>query len=212
MTLSEPMTLATDYLLTVSVSWWGWRLFSASQLSRLRAQRYFALALMAAALAAFFGGTVHGFVTILPLRVHDTLWIMALLSIGLSDLAFLCAAATALLSATPARWFCFGALIKVIVYGLWIVEYPLFRYAIYDYLPSLLVTLFLFLVFGFRRQPNAFSWLVTGLLLTFIAAAIQRSGWAIHPQLNHNDLYHLVQIVAFWFMQRGANRLLPSPA
>lgn len=210
MIVSEPMTLATDYLLAVTVGWWGWRLWRDGRNLAFAARGRFGGALLAAAVAALLGGTVHGFVTVLPDTLHDLLWRATLLSIGISDLAFLLAANAALLRGAPARWLAHAAVAKCLLYSVWIIGHPQFHFAVYDYVPSLLLTLLLFGTCGRRRQPEAVPWLVGGLLLTFVAAVIQRSGLTLHRHFNHNDLYHLVQIAAFWLLYRGAGRLRPT--
>jgi Family of unknown function (DUF6962) len=40
-----------------------------------------------------------------------------------------------------------------------------------------------------------------------LAAAAQASGFALPPYLNHNDLYHLIQIVAMLPFYQGGKRL-----
>lgn len=45
---------------------------------------------------------------------------------------------------------------------------------------------------------------VLGLPLTFVAAAVQQAGVALHPTyFDHNALYHLVQAVALWLFFLG---------
>lgn len=210
MTITEPMTLATDYLLAFCTAWWGARLLSSSH-PRPESRRWFAVALLAAALAAALGGTVHGFAAVLPPTLHDLFWLATLLAVGVSDLAFLFAAAAALLRGGAARWLRWGGVVKGLVFAVCIVQAPLFRYVVYDYLPTILLTLGLFVVLGRQRQAAATPGLSAGLLLTVAAAAVQRSGWPHAPFFNHNDLYHLVQLAAFWFMQRGAARLVDPP-
>jgi hypothetical protein len=39
------------------------------------------------------------------------------------------------------------------------------------------------------------------------AALVQRSGFALHRHFNHNDLYHVVQMLGTWLLYRGGSEL-----
>jgi hypothetical protein len=46
------------------------------------------------------------------------------------------------------------------------------------------------------------------MLLSIAGAVLQQSRLGVHPVwFNHNDLYHVVQAVALWLLQRAALRL-----
>ncbi len=45
--------------------------------------------------------------------------------------------------------------------------------------------------------------LKVGILVTVIGLLIQQCGWSIHEHLNHNDIYHLIQMVGIYFFYRG---------
>src|SRR5262245_10404269 len=51
------------------------------------------------------------------------------------------------------------------------------------------------------------KWIRAGLIISAIGFAIQKIGWDIHPHFNHNDLYHVIQIVGFWCFYEGVKRL-----
>jgi hypothetical protein len=52
---------------------------------------------------------------------------------------------------------------------------------------------------------------VAGVALTFAAAGVQQSGFDLHRHLNHNDLQHLVQMVAVWLLYKGGSHLADTP-
>lgn len=79
-----------------------------------------------------------------------------------------------------------------------------FLYTILDYVISMAVVL---MVQASKwNKSEAAPWLSAGILLSFIAAGLQRSGVVLHANFNHNDLYHLVQIGAFHLLFVGAKR------
>jgi FlaA1/EpsC-like NDP-sugar epimerase len=55
-----------------------------------------------------------------------------------------------------------------------------------------------------QREEGAVKWFMSGALLTIIGLIVQRSGFRSHLDFNHNDFYHLIQIVGFYLLFRGA--------
>jgi hypothetical protein len=45
--------------------------------------------------------------------------------------------------------------------------------------------------------------LIAGLAVTLVGLAVVKSKIQLHPSFNHNDLYHLIQIGAFYLFYRG---------
>lgn len=60
------------------------------------------------------------------------------------------------------------------------------------------------------RRDESTRWLLAGLFASLAGVAIQQSPLNLHPNFNHNDLYHSVQLVALYLFYRGA-RLLRDP-
>src|SRR5262245_45085810 len=79
MTIVEPMTMITDYLLGVVCLGLGVHLFHARRLSAA------GIAFLAIASAAFLGGAYHGLGAVLSESTLARLWRATLLSIGFSN-------------------------------------------------------------------------------------------------------------------------------
>jgi hypothetical protein len=58
-----------------------------------------------------------------------------------------------------------------------------------------------------KRRAAGHGWLKRGILVTVIGLLIQRRGWGLHEHFNHNDIYHLVQMVGIYFFYLGAIHL-----
>ncbi len=203
MTVSEPMTLATDYLLALVVCYLGARLYKASRTDEQVAVRLWSLAFFASALAAASGGTFHGFALQLAPLVNLVLWKTTVYAVGLASLFLLCAGLFSLVSGRLLDWLLFACFGKFMIYAFWMTGHDDFKYVIYDYAPAMVLVLGieLYKLFG-RRSPGA-GWIIGGILVSFAAAGIQMSGLVFHRHFNHNDLYHLVQIGAFYLLYRG---------
>ncbi len=100
---------------------------------------------------------------------------------------------------------------KFLLYAGWMATHDAFRFVIYDYGLAMLAVLLLQLPGLLRRRPAA-GWIAAGILVSFAAAAVQALRLAPHPSFNHNDLYHIIQIGAFYLLYRGGRLLQDAPA
>ena len=58
-----------------------------------------------------------------------------------------------------------------------------------------------------NKKASYVRWLIVGLTCSVLGLVIQMIGWDIDPRFNHNDLFHIVQIVGFWCFYQGVRRL-----
>lgn len=197
MTISEPMTLLTDYLLAAVTAWLGFLLWRerSGQLSRL----FWCIAFAALALGAFLGGTWHGFAQ------SDPLWIATLVMIGIASCAMVAGSLFATLTGAPRNVMLWLAGGKLLFYVNSLLERTDFRIVIVDSAIAFAVIAALHL-----WKWNGF--LLAGVAVSVAAALVQASGFALHQHFNHNDLYHLIQIAAMALLYRGARRLTDSGA
>lgn len=203
MTISEPMTLLTDYLLAALVLAFAARLAATGRRQGQKAVLLWGAAFAASGLAALAGGTVHGFVLYLGEPAAAALWKVTVYLVGLAGLLLLSACAVAILTGAARRGLILLAALKFAGYVLWMASHDDFRYVIYDYAPALLAVLLLQIYAALRRRDPAAPWVVGGILVSFLGAGIQAAGLAPHPHFNHNDLYHVMQMGAFYLLYRG---------
>jgi hypothetical protein len=151
----------------------------------------------------------------MPDAVTGALWLFTLEAI-LAAAAAVVVAATIAMDVTPhARRRATWVIIATYgVYGIWIAGRPRFVFAIAGYGIALLIVAASHLRGALSRAPHAVG-LLKGIALSAVAAAVQQSGWALTAWFNHNDLYHVIQAVAVWFLYRGAlhtpNSRIPIP-
>ena len=209
LTITEPMTLATDYALAVLAVVFARRLLSQSEARSVRA---WAWALVALAAGAFAGGTAHGFTLYLGPWGETVTWKITVYSIGVAVFFMFAGTARAALSPKTAKWVVALAGLKLGVYLLWMTTHDDFRYVIYDYAPTMLAVAGLGNWIARARGNRAGDWLVAGVAVSFIGAAVQQSGFALHEHFNQNDLYHVIQMFGLWLFYRGARGLDSPPA
>jgi hypothetical protein len=202
MTLHEPATLVTDYLLAGLATWLALRLGKVDRPAG-PARRWFGRALALTAISAFVGGSYHGFAPNFGPDIATAWWWLTLLVIHLLSAAMGLSWAHELL---PLRWhrtaqFVIAA--RLAGFALASALQPRFVMAIADYGSTLLLWL---VTAAFTRRP----WRAPMLLaigLSGIAAAVQQLRLAPAPAFNHNDLYHVIQAFALYAFYRAALRL-----
>ena len=209
MTISEPATLVTDYLLAIFTAVLSFRLLrAASHAEReaiARERRWWSAAFALTAIAGATGGTVHGFQQALPPAVADRLWLVSLESLVGASFAVVGGAIAFSEIAPPIRWRAIVAAALVFAAsGVWVAWNPVFLSAIVAYGAAFAVLVAIRLRVRPLDAPGRL--VLLGVAVSVAAAAIQQSGWALHRYFNHNDLYHVVQAAGVWLLYRGAMR------
>ena len=204
MTLHEPTTVATDLLLTLLGGALAFRLRRRAADDRRGEARWWARMLALAAGAAACGAVSHGIGPELPAAAGAGLWRLTLFTLNLLSATMGAAFVIAIVPAAHRRtgFALVGAklIAAVAVTSLW----PVFRAVIVDYGSVLLA-------WGIAAALRRRGWLLAAIGLSIVAAVVQQSAlrWGA---LNHNDLYHVIQAVAFGCFYRGALAAIARPA
>ena len=193
MEIAEPVTLLTDYALAGVTGFLCWKLRS----NPFRAARFWLLAFVALAIAAFLGGTYHGF------RI-EALWKPTLLAVGVASFGMLVGSAYATTSGAVRVALHVAAALKLALYALWMVRHDDFVFVVADTASAMLAVAALHLL---RLDNPASRWILGGVAVSLVAAGIQAGKLALHEHFNHNDLYHVVQIAAMALYYAGARRM-----
>jgi hypothetical protein len=193
--ISEPMTLATDYLLAAVTAVLGIRILRATggQSSR----RFWGIAFLALALGAALGGTHHGFEL-------DALWKPTVLAIGLASCGMVAGSAFATTRGRLRQALLGLALAKLAAFCFWTWRDDRFIWVVAD---TGLAFAIVALLHAFHARAPASRAILAGVGLSVAAGAVQASGIDLHRHFNHNDLYHVVQIAAMLCYYRGVRRL-----
>ena len=203
MQLSEPMTMITDYLLG------GWTFYLAFKLIRkgMRASQrsiiLWGLSFVATGIAALIGGTSHGFALYFGTMTKAVIWTATLISIGFASLFLLSSAIITTFKKPLRDWLIAATALKFILFAVWIVSHSEFKYVIYDYVPAMIGVLTVQVYGKYSRGDKSAVWIISGILISFGAAAVQQSGFTLHEHFNHNDLYHVIQMGAIYMLYKG---------
>ena len=207
--IAEPDVSLTDFGLALEAALFAYALERTRGGSPSR-RRWFVSFFGAVAVASLTGGLDHGFFRHPPGIAHDVLWSTTLIAIGASSLALTGAAAGLRFSTPTARAISAVAAAGFAVYALAVLlGARRFAYAILVYLPATAFMLVVLAVAYRRERESRLAIGIAGLVLTFVAAAIQRAEVSLHPRyFNHNALYHVVQAVALWLFFASARWLI----
>jgi hypothetical protein len=206
-TISEPTTLITDYLLGTLSEVCGVLLLKQNMPLRQASIRFWAMSLFAAAAASYVGGTYHGFKHAMEPQMAAVLWKVTTISMGVASFFLLAAAFSAALGGEDRRWLIAAAALKLVIYAAWMLTHDEFRYVIYDYGSTLAIVLLLVVTDRTRGVAGHRRYIASGILVSIAAAAVQQSGFRLHQHFNHNDLMHVIQMGGVWLLYLGGARL-----
>ena len=203
MTITEPMTMATDYLITIFAFVWGIRMLGKNKARPGRAVRFWAGALIFTGVAAATGGTFHGFITMMPDWLDTTTWKATMVAIGVASFCFASATIFTAFKGGLRRILLWVVAVKLLAYLWWLIGHDHFKYAIYEYSPTMVAALIIQLYLWMKRKDPAAPWIVAGIAVSFLAASVQMVGVGLHEHFNQNDIYHVVQIAGLYLFYRG---------
>lgn len=207
MTISEPTTLITDYILGTLAEVCAVLLLKRNVTLRQTSIRLWALALFATAMASYVGGTYHGFQEAFSPQVARVLWKATTISMGAASFLLLAAAFTAAFTGQDRRWLIAGAALKLAIYVVWMIGHDEFRFVIYDYGSTLAILMLLVVAEKTHGVNSHRAYIASGIAVSIAAAVVQQSGIRLHQHFNHNDLMHVIQMGGVWLLFQGGARL-----
>ena len=181
----EPTTALTDFLMAAVAFVLGWR--------NVGAWRF---AFVFTGIAALTGGVYHS-------TPSTYVWKMTTFSVGIATFFLIVASSRATLSLRAARVFAGIAGIQLAVYLFWMATHDEFLYVIADYGSGMLCVAILYAI-ALPRTPVAAKFVLASIGVAAAGAYVQAAGITLHRNFNHNDLYHVIQIVSLLLLHRGA--------
>src|SRR5688572_5181226 len=197
--LREPTTTITDLALAIIG---GWLALSLVLRPHEPAVHLWAEAFGCAAGGGLFGAIAHGLPDYISKGTHRVLWTGAVLCTGVAAIIFAVAAGMA---AAPAyeEWIIGLGLIAAALYTVAAIIRPTFEKA--AAVSAVALAAILLSAAGISRfSPSAAAWMVAGVALAGLGFGVQRARISLHRHLNHNDLFHLLQLGVFLCLYRAA--------
>ena len=206
--VTEPMTVATNAVLAVLAFVFATRLAQHSAAEGSAAGGCLAAALSATGLAALIGALAHGTDPARDAALRERFWRGALYTTGLIGAASVASVAFFATRGISRSAILAFAGIKLVVFIARVTRRPEFRIAAADYGAALAIVLVGAAYETFRRRAPGMAWLIAGVLVSLVAGIVQARKLALHRHFNHNDLYHVIQMVALYAFYRGGTLLV----
>ena len=205
--IAEPMTSLTNVILALQTFLYA-SLLRKGPARTQKSAVLWAWTLAAVGVAGLAGALTHALYHDSAVRWVSVVRRIAWKAVGLSTAAAsgLMLAASIFSAVPPGRRapYLIGAAVKAAIFATASWMTGNFLFTILDYATSMLIVLYV-QIRNWRTSAAA-AWVTVGILVSFIAAAIQRSQISLHTHFNYNDLYHAVQMGAFHLLYEGARR------
>jgi len=200
MRIYEPSTTLTDLLLGAFALILAFRLLKQNE---RRSRRDWGLAFVASGVAALLGAASHGFGPQVSLLAQQVMWKCTTITVGLASCFMLAGALRAMVADSRVRSLSLTATyLKFATYATWMLGHDEFIFVIIDYAVAMLIIASI-TSFDWRREPRRARFILAGIAIAFVGAGVQAAGLGLHEHLNHNDIYHLIQMVALYSLYLG---------
>jgi hypothetical protein len=205
------MTVITDGLMAVALLIVGLLLLRVGRRGGQFSVVVWGTAFFIMGVASITAGITHGIMRNFSQLSMQLVWDATIGLVGIGSFLMLLGSARATCGTRAFRVLIALAALKLVVYIVWIATHDVtlddYHVVMYDYGASLLVILVLHSYAAFAWRARGALWMVAGVVVAFIAGAVQQSGIVLHEYFNYNDLYHLISLVSFYTIYRGARLL-----
>ena len=204
--LTEPMTVATDVVIAVLAFVFAARLgFPSAEGSVARG--WLAGAMLATGISAVIGAFAHG-TSPANDALRDGLWRATVYVAGLIGATTIGSVAYFAARGTARTIILAFAAIKLVGFMYRATRRPEFSVVAADYGIALAMVLVGAVIELVRHRAPGMTWLIAGVLVSLVGGIVQARRVALHRHFNHNDLYHVIQMVALYAFYRGGALLV----
>lgn len=203
----EPATVITDLMITVLAIYLGRQLSAQYDVTLSNTQWHWTWAFWMLGTGALLGAVSHGWGPVMPEFYRDWIWKATTWSIGFVSFFIIMSTIHVLFPFKTVQFVRFIPAVLLVIYLIRITGDPAFSNVIKFYAPAMIFTFVTMLILYFTQDTAGSGYIITGLLISFLAAGVQWSGLSLHRHFNHNDLYHVIQMVGMVYLYRGAQRL-----
>ena len=201
-TLAEPTTAVTDYVVAGLSGVFAWSLFRKRD--GQRARMLWAAAFAALSVTALIGGTYHGFEI-------TSLWPATVTVAGVTAFAMVAGSAMATTTSRVRSTIIGIATLELVVYLAWPRHRDDFTAVIVDSGLALLAVAALHASSALMGRDAGTRAMLTAVALSLAGAGVQASKIDLHRHFNHNDVFHVIQLAATVAFHRGARGLRDRP-
>ena len=206
MEIAEPMTMITDYIVTIYTFVLAILLFINFSYTNHPAVWYLGITLVITGIGALLGGSAHGFKPSISEKQHNFLWKGTTISLGFA--AFFLLLASIKSSSSNSSFITSMnavAVLQLMIYLYWIRNHDEFLYVIVNYLFAMILVVILKIYSFITIADQSSIWILGSIIVSIVASGIQAKKIGIHPKyFNHNDLFHVIQLPGFYLLYKAA--------
>ncbi len=199
----EPMTAFTDLLITFFTSIWAVSLMQIAQASQLLTHTHWSNAFWMTAAGGLLGAISHGIGPNLPAIVRTIIWRLTLIAIGWTAFFMLMGTLVYIPSAEQIWWLKWLPVIFLIAFHIRLFIKDDFSVVIAFYVPVLAIVFITYFYGYFVLARTPAIYVIIGIIISFSAAFIQQKKVGLHKHFNHNDLFHIIQLVGLYLIYIG---------
>ncbi len=200
----EPMTVITDLIIAAFAVYFAVELNRKFEITLMNTTWHWIHVFWFLALGSFLGAVSHGIGPHLSEPIRDWIWKATTVSIGVVSFFFILAGLYHAFPFATLRWLRWLPAVALLAYTLIILRDPRFINVVKFYAPSLVLVLLIMSYSAWSSSAPGASRIAIGIVISFIAAGVLISGWDLHKNFNHNDLYHVIQLIGMYQIYRGA--------
>ncbi len=206
--ITEPTTVVTNVVLAGFAFVLGARLGYGAAAEGSASGSFIGLGLLATAVGAAFGAAAHGIDPRTDREQRERCWRASLYALGFAGAATIASVAFFTARGSIRTTILVVAGLKLLAYLISVTRRPEFRVAAADYGGALAVLLAAALYAIARWHAAGMPWLVAGVGVSLVAGLVQARRIVFHRHFNHNDLFHVIQMVALYLFFRGGALLV----
>lgn len=198
--IHEPMTVLTDYIITVIAFVYYWKLCSTSEVIK-----YWRLFFLFISLSTLAGGTSHAFYAVHEGFNYKSIWLTMQFLNGFA--VFFAQKATlhsVLKNSTNKNYWRLSYVIQLITYFILLSLIQKYIVTIIDNAVGLIPIMILH--FAAREKEEYQKWIGFGITISFITAIVHGLKFSLHDYFNYNDIAHVFIMISLTVMFIGVRR------
>jgi len=200
--LYEPMTVLTDLFIVIFGFWFAREIQMWFTVRLMEVHFHFANYFYFIAFTALTGAIFH---SIYPEyeTIRNFLWKLVMVGMTISIFSMLMG---------TLYYFMPYDLVQIAKWGLVAIIFPIAIWFYIDnellnavklYVPSVIFVIGV-MIFGWQFKGDiGASWIIVGFLVTLGGASFVLTKVGLHKHFNHNDIFHVIQIVGMYLIYRG---------
>ena len=201
--MNEPSAMITDYLLGIISLYLAVYLFKLTYTEKQYSIASLTIAFSTSAIAAFAGGTYHSFFTSMNHTIHTVFWTITVYALSFTSLFMFIAVILSSVFPLMRTSLLIIAWLKFMLFVCWMAIHDDFKYVIIDYGLTLIGILILQIYVIKYWKENYSKWIISGVIVAFFGGMFQLIGFDISKIFNHNDIFHIFQIISLYLLYKG---------